>query len=147
MAILRGKGEPQPTPRWCRAAALTGLVVLFFFMTGCVRRKIVVNSNPPGARVYFDGEYQGTTPVEFPFKWYGGHQLRLEQEGYDDTVRIVELRAPLHLKVPFDFFAELAPFKVQDKKEFEIQLENRSDTKAEQTAEGGPRSSHLSATQ
>lgn len=93
---------------------------------GCVRRKIVVNSTPPGARVYFDGEYKGTTPVEFPFKWYGGHRLRLERDGYGDAVQVVELRAPLHLKVPFDFVAEVVPFPVRDTKEFHVELENRA---------------------
>jgi len=84
---------------------------------------MVVNSNPSGARVYFDGEYKGTTPVEFPFKWYGGHRLRLERDGYGDTVQVVELRAPLYLKVPLDFFSELVPFTVQDTKEYAIHLE------------------------
>lgn len=104
-------------------------------LTGCVRRKIVVNSNPPGARVYFDGEYKGNTPVEFPFKWYGGHRIRVEQQGYDDLVRIVEVRAPLHLKVPFDFFAELAPFPVEDRKEYHLDLENRPESENTSTAD------------
>jgi hypothetical protein len=95
-------------------------------LNGCVRRKMVVNSNPSGARVYFDGEYKGTTPVEFPFKWYGGHRLRLERDGYNDSVQVVELRAPVHLKVPFDFFSEVAPFTVHDAKGYHVELESEA---------------------
>jgi hypothetical protein len=134
MAILQRNEENQPARRWCRAVTFAGVMALLF-LTGCVRRKIVVNSNPPGARVYFDGEYMGDTPVEFPFKWYGGHRLRLEQEGYDDTVNVVELRAPLHLKMPFDFIAELAPFPVEDKKEFRVEMRNRAEPESEEPEE------------
>jgi hypothetical protein len=128
MGTARGKNGIEPVPRWLRAAVLAGVLGVFL-LTGCVRRRIVVNSNPPGARVYFDGEYKGTTPVDFRFKWYGGHRLRLEREGYDDSVQIVEIRAPLHLKVPFDFFSELAPFPVEDRKEFQVELVNQSENK------------------
>jgi len=97
---------------------------------------MVVNSDPPGARVYFDGEYKGTTPVEFPFKWYGGHRLRLEREGFDHTVRVVELRAPVHLKVPLDLFAEVVPFKVEDRKEIRVQLQSQSEAAGRETEAG-----------
>jgi hypothetical protein len=109
-----------------RGLLTVALAVALIPLSGCIRRKMVVNSNPSGARVYFDGEYKGTTPVEFPFKWYGGHRLRLERDGYDNSVQVVELRAPIHLKVPFDFFSEVAPFTVEDAKEYHVELESRA---------------------
>jgi hypothetical protein len=122
MRFLRRDGRVLTVPRLLTVALVVALVPL----SGCVRRKMVVNSNPSGARVYFDGEYKGTTPVEFPFKWYGGHRLRLERDGYDDSVQVVELHAPVHLKVPFDFFSELAPFTVEDAKAYRVDLESGS---------------------
>lgn len=122
MRVLRRVGRDRAALHLLTVALVAALVLL----NGCVRRKIVVNSNPPGARVYFDGEYMGTTPVEFPFKWYGGHRLRLERDGYGDSVQVVELRAPLHLKVPIDFFSELAPFTIEDAKEYHVELDPKT---------------------
>lgn len=65
--------------------------------------------------VYFDGKPQGTTPVEVPFDWYGGHRLRLRKEGYQELEQIEDIRAPLHYRVPFDLVTTLIPVKIRDR--------------------------------
>ena len=91
-----------------------GAACLLLSLPGCVKQRLQVNSDPEGARVYFDGYYKGETPVEFPFQWHGDHRLTLEKDGYRPVVEKVTLRAPAHMKMPMDFFMELAPVEVKD---------------------------------
>ena len=44
--------------------------------------KLKVVSNPEGARVFVDGDYQGKTPVEVPSLKPGRHELKLELAGH-----------------------------------------------------------------
>lgn len=99
------------------------MLVVATLLSGCVKQLIAVRSDPAGAAVYFDGDEKGTTPVEFPFKWYGGHQVRLEKEGYQPLVEIVEVKSPAHLKIPVDFFVELIPYTFKDRHELIYKLE------------------------
>ena len=99
------------------------LVALLLASTGCVRRTLRVESEPPGARVFFDGHDKGTTPVEFDFKWYGGHKVMVEKEGYARQSRIVELKAPLTHQVPLDLVTALAPFKSIDRHAVDFTLD------------------------
>ncbi len=109
-----------------RARLLWSFLLLIGMTTllgGCVKQTIAVRSDPAGAMVYFDGDEKGTTPAEFPFKWYGGHRFRLEKEGYQPLVEVVELKSPAYLKVPIDFFTELIPYNFKDRQELTFKLE------------------------
>jgi hypothetical protein len=100
--------------------SLAGVAAL---LSGCVKQSIVVRSDPAGAMVYFDGDKKGTTPVEFPFKWYGGHRVRIEQEGFQPVAENVEIKSPAHLKIPIDFFVEVIPYNFKDRHELNYKLE------------------------
>lgn len=97
------------------AAALVSL-------TGCVHQKMVIRSNPEGARVFWDGEDKGVTPAEFPFDWYGGHKVVLEKEGYERLSKIEKIKCPPHLWVPFDLVMAAIPANITDRHELSYDL-------------------------
>ena len=102
-----------------------GLVVLgvgICLLSGCTHSSLYVESNPPGAELFFDGKPQGNTPVEFDFKWYGGHKIKLRKAGYEELVVIEEISAPLHYRVPFDLVTEVIPTKIADRQSFSYAL-------------------------
>ena len=81
---------------------------------GCTHSSLYVESDPSGAEVFLDGKPKGVTPVEFDFKWYGGHKIKLRKEGYQEYNELLRLKAPWHYKVPVDFFTALIPTEVPD---------------------------------
>ena len=50
---------------------LAGVAVLLLVSGGCVQRRLIVRSTPPGAAVSVDGEEAGATPAEIPIRFYG----------------------------------------------------------------------------
>ncbi len=82
---------------------------------GCTHSSLYVESDPADAEVFFDGKPKGVTPVEFDFKWYGGHKIKLRKEGYQEHNEIVRLKAPPHYQVPVDLFTELIPAEIADR--------------------------------
>ena len=46
--------------------------------------RVTINSNPPGARTYVDGDFKGLTPAMFVERSGRGreYEIRLEKEGY-----------------------------------------------------------------
>jgi hypothetical protein len=64
-------------------------VLLMGLMSGCCtimngrHQDIGMSSAPPGAKVYVDSVYVGTTPVVVPIKRNATHVVRLEKDGYE----------------------------------------------------------------
>ncbi|HSQ93912.1 MAG TPA: PEGA domain-containing protein [Methanoregula sp.] len=50
-------------------------------------------SSPPGAEIYLDSEYRGTTPATVQAVPAGGHSLEIRQDGYDPWSGSVAVRA------------------------------------------------------
>jgi hypothetical protein len=107
-----------------RLVAVLGSILLAT-LAGCVHREIEIMSRPPGARVEFDGELlEQTTPVRFPFTWYGTHEIILEKPGYHRERLIVSLRPPWYEQLPIDLFAEaLWPGRLYDIRTYPFVLE------------------------
>jgi hypothetical protein len=110
-------------PRTRIALAFAPLLALA--LTGCVERKIVIGSNPPGALVTLNDVEVGRTPVKVPFTWYGDYDIRLRYEQNVGTPeRPVIKRYYLHThkktNTPWfdwlgvDLFTELAPAEFKD---------------------------------
>src|SRR5687768_13584388 len=59
--------SPLLRPAVLRVALLAALAMLVACESGCVRRRMTVRSNPPGAKVYVDDIEIGTTPVSTNF--------------------------------------------------------------------------------
>ncbi len=84
-------------------------------LPGCVRRRLMVRSNPPGAMVYVDNQPIGTTPCATDFVYYGTREIRLVKPGYETLTVTQPIPAPWYEIPPLDFISEnLVPRKIQD---------------------------------
>src|SRR6476619_355117 len=71
-----------------------------------VRRRLNVNSNPPGALVYVDNQQIGTTPCSVDFVYYGTREIRLIKPGFETLTVNPPIPAPWYEYTPIDFVAE-----------------------------------------
>jgi hypothetical protein len=102
-AALRGRG-----------LLLLALATLLL-APGCVRRRLLVRSNPPGATVYVDNQPIGTTPCATDFTYYGTREIRLVKPGYETLTVNQPIPAPWYQIPPIDFVAEnVVPNEIQD---------------------------------
>jgi hypothetical protein len=103
--------------------ALVALIALAIAMTGCVERKLTINTNPPGGLVVLNDEEVGVAPVTVNFSWYGDYKVRILKEGYEILNTHRMLKAPLHDGFPFDLFAEILwPGRIIDEYEWTFDL-------------------------
>lgn len=90
---------------------LCGLI----FQPGCVRRRLMIRSNPPGAMVYVDNQLIGTTPCATDFVYYGTREIRLVKSGFETLAINQPIPAPWYQYPVLDFVSEnLVPTKIQD---------------------------------
>jgi hypothetical protein len=98
-----------------------GLVAL---QQGCVTRRYLITSDPPGAIVYRDGQPIGPTPVEEPFLFYGTYRFRLVKDGYQPLDVEPELETPWYQYPGIDFVTEnLIPYPFRDVKVLHFHLQ------------------------
>ncbi len=90
-------------------ANLVLLVLLGALGTGCVRRTIMITSQPPGVLVWVNDREVGRTPIDVDFEDYGVYDVRLELAGYEPMMTTGKASAPWWDGVGADFFAELVP--------------------------------------
>ena len=90
-------------------------VALLGGLPGCVERRYVIESDPPGALVLVNGQPIGTTPVDGYFQWYGHYAFTLIKDGYETQTFDQRLATPWFEYPPLDFFSEnVYPGKVED---------------------------------
>jgi hypothetical protein len=93
-------------------------------LSGCVERRYVVTSDPPGAIVLRNNEQIGATPVDDHFVYYGNYHFTLIKDGYQTLQVDQEICAPWYQYIPLDFFSEnLVPWRVVDVRRFHYQLQ------------------------
>ncbi len=101
---------------------LVGLLPAAF--AGCVQRRLIVRSNPPGARVIVDDTYEmGVTPVAFNYTYYGTRKIKLVRDGYE-TMTVYQYIPPPWYQYPgLDFITEnLIPWEIRDERVVQFQL-------------------------
>jgi hypothetical protein len=102
------------------AVAVLALCVCF---GGCVQRRLMIRSNPPGAVVYVDDYEIGTTPIATDFIYYGVRKIRLVKDGYETLTVMQPIPPPWYEITPLDFVSEnLRPGKIRDVQAFDFQL-------------------------
>jgi hypothetical protein len=90
-------------------------IVVVALCPGCVRRRLVVRSNPPGAMVYVDNQPIGTTPCATSFIYYGTREIRLVKPGFETLTVKQPIPAPWYQIPPLDFVSEnIVPNEIQD---------------------------------
>lgn len=107
--------------RLCRVIVLFALVPL----GGCVTRQIKVTSQPSGALVYLNDSEAGRTPFTTDFTWYGDYEVVVRKEGYNTIVTKKKIAAPWWQFLPFDFFAEIAPWRPTDTHKLNFTMKER----------------------
>jgi hypothetical protein len=112
-------GSPTLARRGVRLFALSlAACCLVFSSSGCVYRRLIVRSDPPGAQVILDGQEVGNTPVAVPFTYYGTRQLTIVKPGYETRTELVKIPAPWYQWMPLDFVSDnFLPRQVNDRHE------------------------------
>jgi hypothetical protein len=103
--------------RWptSRSFWIAALVLLMLVPSGCVRRRLMVRSNPPGALVYVDNQQIGTTPCSVDFTYYGTREIRLVKPGFETLTVNQPIPTPWYEVPPLDFFSEnVSPTEIRD---------------------------------
>ena len=82
-------------------AITTGLLV-----TGCVKRTILIESDPPGATVWINEHQQeAVTPLAHEFITHGRYKFRLEKKGFKELTAREMVWAPIYQWIPLDFIS------------------------------------------
>ncbi len=95
--------SPHRSLQRCFALALCAWACLD---SGCVYRRLIVRSDPPGARVLLDGQEVGYTPTGIPFTYYGTRKLTLIKPGFETRTELVTIPPPWYQWVPIDFVSD-----------------------------------------
>ena len=99
---------------------IAGAAVL---LSGCVERRLTINTKPSGAMVVLNDEEIGQSPATVPFNWYGDYNVRISKEGYETLKTHRKLKSPWYDKFPWDFFAQvISPKKIRDSYEWTFEL-------------------------
>jgi hypothetical protein len=117
------RSAAQTKPATCRTGQRVAefgvkialLAALVLPAAGCVRRRLNVRSNPPGALVYVDNQQIGTTPCSVDFTYYGTREIRLIKPGYETLTVNQPIPTPWYQYPPLDFISEnLVATKIRD---------------------------------
>ncbi|WP_419189979.1 PEGA domain-containing protein [Stieleria marina] len=105
-----------------RASSCT-LALLILCNVGCVRRRMMVRTNPPGATVSVDNQVIGTSPAASSFTYYGTREMRIDKEGFrTETIRR-KFNPPWYQWPGLDFVSEtLWPGEIRDERIIDVQL-------------------------
>jgi len=120
-----------------RPIACAGTVfVLTALCAGCVERRFVITSDPPGATVYHNGEPAGPAPADISFVYYGVHEFTLVRAGYETLVVRQRIRTPWYEYPGIDFISEnLWPFMISDVRRFHFTMQQATPPRSDQVLE------------
>jgi len=108
--------------RWSIALVLLAAMLA----GGCMRRRMTIRSDPPGAVVVVDGYELGTTPLTHDFTFYGDRNIRLIKDGYETLEVMQPVYGPWYQTPPLDFVTDnLWPGQIQDNRLFNYVLTPR----------------------
>jgi len=94
-----------------------------FISSGCVRRRLTVRTNPPGAVVSVDNQVIGTTPAASSFTYYGTREIRVEKDGYRTESLKSRINPPWYQYPGLDFITEtLWPWEIRDERIIDVEL-------------------------
>lgn len=100
--------------------------------SGCVRKRMTIVSNPPGAQVFVDNHEIGTTPVSTSYIYYGTRSIRLQKDGYESVTVERNFDPPWYEYPPLDLFSEsFLPTELRDERVLEFELIPRQNTASE----------------
>lgn len=89
-------------------------LICFAVLSGCIRSKAVIKTDPPEAKVTFNSVYRGKTPIEIPFIYYWYYNIEIEKDGYKKIQKLERFHPPIWFYIPFDLIMEALPFPITD---------------------------------
>ncbi len=101
------------------------LIVLMVLVSqvGCVRRRMTIVSNPPGAVAFVDERRIGVTPVSTSFTYYGTRSVRLVKDGFETVSEDHKFATPWYQFAGLDFISEnLWPAEIRDERALNFQM-------------------------
>jgi hypothetical protein len=98
---------------------LLGVAASAGLLAGCVERRFVIYTDPPGAIVYESGKPLGAAPADNHFVYYGKYHFTLVRDGYQ-TLQVDECISQPWYEFPgLDFISEnLVPWTIRDVRRF-----------------------------
>jgi hypothetical protein len=103
---------------WLLGSIVAGL------LGGCVERRYVVTTDPPGAMVLVDGKPLGASPADDHFIYYGDREFTLIKDGYQTMKVKQKFHKPWYQYIGLDFISEnLVPWHIEDVQRFHYCLE------------------------
>jgi len=106
-----------------RSAVILTCLLGLLFLDGCVERRLLLRSDPVGARVILNGEPVGITPVNVPFLTYGTFDVIMSAPGHHRLHEAVPVKPPWWETIPLDLLVEnVLPFVVKDEREIMLSL-------------------------
>jgi hypothetical protein len=112
---------------WSPFRLLPGCCCILLLLCSCgVQRTMTVETNPPGALVYLNGEEVGRSPLTHDFLWYGDYTVELRKPGYETVKTHTWVGAPWWQLPPIDFIADIAPIHLADRQRFTYAMEPAS---------------------
>ncbi|MBN2490490.1 MAG: hypothetical protein JXQ29_06550 [Planctomycetes bacterium] len=115
------------------------VALLIALLPGCVERKILVRSEPPGGVVLLDNKVVGVTPMTADFSFYGTRKVEVRWDPFlppevPPFVTAAETRClypPWYQLFPLDLVFEYVwPFTITDERVFDFQLALRGEVDA-----------------
>ena len=95
-------------------------------LAGCVERRYVIYTDPPGAIVFRNGQPPGATPVDDHYVYYGKYNFTIIADGYETLHVVQQIPTPWYEYFPLDFFSEnVIPWTIRDRRVFQFHLEPR----------------------
>lgn len=86
-------------------------------LSGCVRRRLFVRSDPPGAAIYIDDQHVGYTPTYVNYTYYGSRKVQLIKDGHETVTVYQRLDPPWYQYPPIDFVSEnFVPTEIRDER-------------------------------
>lgn len=105
------------------ARLLLILFASFLVLTGCVRRRLTVRTNPPGATVYVDKQLVGTSPASTSTLYYGTREIEVVRDGFRTEKVLRNISPPWYQLPPLDFVSEtLWPWEIRDERVIDITM-------------------------
>jgi hypothetical protein len=109
--------------KWNLSVVLFAGLIVSLSLSGCVERRLTINTEPQGAIVVLNDEEIGTSPVTTSFEWYGDYNVRISKEGFETLKTHRELKRPWYDYFPFDFFAQIVnPKRIVDSYQWSFTL-------------------------
>jgi hypothetical protein len=106
-----------------RPLALALVAAQAICASGCVRRRLTVRTNPPGAQVFVDDQEIGTTPCSSAFVYYGTRKITIMKDGYRTETVFQKIPPPWYQIPPLDFVSEnIVPREIRDERVVDVQL-------------------------